>query len=532
VVDTPQHIVGNEDPVVVDVLGGVHVTKGRFPAIEMRGVGMSFPGVVALKNVDFSVMPGEVHALVGENGAGKSTMMKVLSGLNPGYTGEVLSSGRAVDLSSPKVATEEGIVLIHQELSYIPDLSVADNINLGREPALGRGFWLDRHGAFEQAKTTLERFNAGIDPKAPMRRLTPAERQLVEICKGVSRDPRVLILDEPTSSLSDRESHDLLDRLRALRQSGVGIIYISHHLEEVLSIATRVTVLRDGERVATRKVAEWSHDTLVRAMVGRELAMLERRPATRRADGPPALSVRGMTIPGAISDVSIDVAKGEILGLAGLIGAGRSDLARGIFGLRQVASGRVEVAGRSIRLGNPRHAMEAGLAIVTEDRRSDGFCPDLSVRENTSLPSISALARGGLVDMPAERGLVARMSAAVGLRAAGPEVEVRLLSGGNQQKVVIGKWLARNPSVLILDEPTRGIDIGAKAEVYEIVRGLADDGMAVLLISSDMLELLSLSDRIAVMCAGRITAEFHGATATEEAIMAAAVQFTAIPEAS
>jgi ribose transport system ATP-binding protein len=530
--DTPAHAASGETGTATGMCGGVHLMRDRVPAIEMRGVGMAFPGVVALKNVDFEVLPGEVHALVGENGAGKSTMMKVLSGLSPGYSGEVRSSGRVVTLSSPKVAAKEGVVLIHQELSYIPDLSVADNINLGREPVVGKSFWLDRRGAYEQARAMLERFRARIDPSAPMRHLTPAERQLVEICKGLSRNPRVLILDEPTSSLSDREAHDLLERLRTLRQSGVGIVYVSHHLEEVLSIASRITVLRDGERVATRLVAEWSHDTLVRAMVGRELALLERRPAAKGGDGQPALSVRGMTIPGAVTDVSLDVAKGEVLGLAGLIGAGRSDLARAVFGLRSVASGVVEVAGRPMRLGNPRVAMEAGLAIVTEDRRSDGFCPDLSVRENTSLPSISTLSRWALVDLLAERSLVARIAAAVGLRATGPEVEVRLLSGGNQQKVVIGKWLARNPAVLILDEPTRGIDIGAKAEVYEIIRRLADDGMAVLLISSDLPELLNLSDRIMVMCAGRITAEFDAAAATEEAIMAAAVQFMPKAEAS
>jgi len=488
--------------------------------VELRGVRKHFAGAVALAGVDLQVRAGEVHALVGENGAGKSTLMRVVAGLHGDYEGQVRVAGRPVRLASPARAAALGIALVHQELSLVPEMSVAENVFLGREP---HGRWpglVDFREMERRAGALLAELGVRLPVREKVARLGAGARQLVEIAKGLAAQPRLLILDEPTSSLSRSEAGELLARVRALRARGTASIYVSHKLDEVLAVADRISVLRDGARVATGPAAEWSEEALVRAMVGRDLSRLY--PRTRPAPGEVLLRVEGLGRRGHFSGVSFALRRGEVLGLAGLVGAGRSAVAQALFGLPPAAAGAITLAGARVRIRGPADAMRLGIALLPEDRRRQGLVPHLSVRENVSLASLGALSRLQSMRTAREREVVAGIAQRVGLAADAAELPVRWLSGGNQQKVLVARWLLRRPRVLILDEPTRGVDVGAKAEIHALVERLAAQGAGVLLVSSDLPEVLGLCDRVLVMRRGRIATELSREEASEERVVAAA----------
>jgi ABC-type sugar transport system ATPase subunit len=488
--------------------------------VELRGVRKHFAGAVALAGVDLELRAGEVHALVGENGAGKSTLMRVLAGLHGDYRGEIRVGGGPARLASPARAAALGIALVHQELSLVPEMSVAENVFLGREPQ-GRLPGLVDFRAMERgAEALLAELGVRLPVREKVARLGAGARQLVEIAKGLSQEPRILILDEPSSSLSRAETGELLARVRALRARGTAVVYVSHKLDEVLAVADRITVLRDGARVASRPVAEWSEEALVRAMVGRDLKRLY--PRTRPAPGEVVLRVEGLARPGRFRGVTFSLRRGEVLGLAGLVGAGRSDLAQALFGLPPAKSGAIALGGAPVRIRAPADAMALGIALVPEDRLRQGLVPRLSVRENVSLASLGALSRLQWMAAGRERAAVAGIAGRVGLAPGATELPVRRLSGGNQQKVVVARWMLRRPRILILDEPTRGVDVGAKAEIHALVDRLAGEGAAVLLVSSDLPEVLGMSDRVLVMRQGRIAAELSREKASEESVLAAA----------
>ena len=486
----------------------------------MQDVTKAFGTTVAVDAVDLDLAAGEVHALVGENGAGKSTLMRVLAGFYADYAGGIIIDGRPVRIGHPRQARALGIALVHQELSLVPELSVAENIFLGREPySLVPGF-ISQRAAEAGARALCDGLGISLDPAARVLHLSVAERQLVEIAKGVSANPRVLILDEPTSSLTYQEVRELFRVVRSLASRGRAIVYISHKLDEIFAVADHVTVLRDGRRVATAPAARWTEASLVHAMVGRDLSSLfPRSPAD---PGPVRLEVRDLGCRAAFRAVSFQVRGGEVVGLYGLIGSGRTALAEALFGLGAADAGEIRVDGRRVTIGSPADAIRHGIALTPEDRRRRGLIPMLSLRTNLSLRALPLLCRAGFVDGGRERSEVGRLIDALAIRAASQSVEVSTLSGGTQQKVVIGRWLMAPPRILILDEPTRGIDVGAKAEVHAIIDRLAAEGMAVLLVSSELPEILGMSDRILVMRDGELAGEFRRGEVTEEGIMTVA----------
>lgn len=487
------------------------------PLIEIRGLSKSYGGVRALSDVSLTIEAGEVHALVGENGAGKSTLIKALSGAVRADAGEVRVDGTSLPPGDVQASEAAGIVALHQESTAFPDLGAVDNIFVGRELKRGPG-WLDRTRMRGETQALLDRLGERIPLERPLRELPLAQRQMVGIARALSRQGRLLIMDEPTASLSARETETLSRIVRQLRTEGVSVLYISHRLEEVFALADRVTVLRDGEHVKTQAVADVSRDELVRLMVGRELQAEEAYEAGGVA-GEVVLDVRGLSQPPAFQDISFCIRAGEIVGLAGLIGAGRSEVAAALFGLTRPTAGQVMVGGQPLAPGSVRAATEYGLALVPEDRQHEGLVLPLSVGANLLLPNLS-----GRVRSPRrERTVVQRLVGDMTVKTASADVPVATLSGGNQQKVALGKWLAEPPKVLLLDEPTRGVDVGAKAEIYRLVRRLARDGMATLLISSDLPEVLALSDRILVMREGRIAGELSRTEATEESILSLAL---------
>ena len=490
--------------------------------VEVRGVSKAFGGVRALRDVSLSIAPGEVHALCGENGAGKSTLIKVLSGTYTPDWGLVLLAGQTLRLGSVHAAEAAGIAVIHQESVAFPHLSAEDNIFVGREPTRLGGLWLDRPSIRRQTLALFDRLSERIDPRRPVGELPVAQRQMVSIARALSRECRVLIMDEPTASLSGRETDVLFGIIRQLRSEGVSILYVSHRLEEVFDLADTVTVLRDGELAGTRGVGEVDRSGLIGLMVGRDV---EESPAPRPAAGPGEvmLEVSGLTRVGAFEDVSLAVRAGEVVALAGLVGAGRSELARAIFGVDEYDRGTVSLAGRKLPGGSPRAAIRRGLALVPEDRQHEGLVLPMSVGANLTLAVLRSLTRLGLRRPSAERPVILRQMADLGVRAAGARAPAETLSGGNQQKVVLGKWLATRPRVLILDEPTRGVDVGAKAEVHRLIRRLADDGMATLMISSELPEVLGMGDRVLVMRGGRISGRLTRAEATREQVLALAL---------
>ncbi len=487
-------------------------------AIEVCGVTKGFPGVQALRGVSFSVRKGEVHAVVGENGAGKSTLMKILAGAQAPDSGSVSLFGKLVGTFTPDHARRAGVAIIYQEFSLIPNLSAAGNISLGREPhRLG---WLRRREEVRRARRVLEELGMTQPPTRRVGRLSVADQQLVEIAKALSEDASILIMDEPASALSIEERDRLFAIVERLRSRGLAVLYVSHHLDEVFRLADRITVLKDGELVLTKEKAATDRNEIITCMVGRKLDQVF--PERAAQIGATALAVHHLESAPRLRDASLELHKGEIVGLYGLVGAGRTELCQALFGARR-SRGTVELEGERVRLRSPHAAIRRRIAFVTEDRKREGLVLGLSVRENLALPSLARRQRGSLVRTREERGVVGRIIDLLGIRTPSPETVAVQLSGGNQQKVVIGKWLLTEPSVLICDEPTRGIDVGSKAEIYARLRRLANDGMAILMVSSELPEILGMSDRIVVMREGRTVGEIAGSEATEEKVMSIAL---------
>lgn len=487
--------------------------------MRLEGVTKRFPGVVALHHVDFDLRPGEVHVLLGENGAGKSTLIKMLSGALEPDSGRIYAAGRQVRIASPHAAERLGIATIYQEFNLVPDLSVGENILLGRQPR--RFGVLNRRRMHAQARAWLDRVGLDIDPRRSAGELGIARKQLVEIAKALSLDARALVLDEPTAALTSGEARRLFAIMRELRDSDVGLVFISHHLEEIREIGDRVTVLRDGG-VTGRRTAEAPRDELVRLMVGRTIEA--QYPRIRPATGDSRLRVRRLTRRDAFAEVSFDVHAGEVVGLAGLVGAGRTELARAIFGADRYDSGSVEVDGRPVPPGSVLGSLRAGLGLVPEDRKGQGLVMGRPVAENLALTTLRAASRAGFVDRSGQRRRAREVAERLDIRMSGIDQPAATLSGGNQQKVVIGKWLSARNTVLVLDEPTRGVDVGAKVEIYELMNELTAQGHALLVISSELPEILGMTDRMLVMAGGRIRGELTAEEATQDAVMALAVQ--------
>ena len=491
------------------------------PVVALRDVWKSFGAVAALRGARLSLHAGEAHALVGENGAGKSTLIKVLAGVHRPDRGVLELDGVPVEFKGPQDARTAGIAVIHQEPALFPDLSVAENVFVGRQPR-GRFGRIDERTMRAEARTVLTRLGVDLDPRRPARGLSIADQQIVEIAKAVSLDARVLVMDEPTAALSGPEVTRLFSVVDALRAQGTAVLFISHRFAEVTALCQRVTVLRDGAHVMSSPLAKTTVDQLVERMVGREPDALFVRQEEQHPVGDPVLEVEGLSRAGVYRDVGLTVRAGEIVALAGLVGAGRSEVARGVFGVDRRDGGTVRVAGRALPPGRPRAAMAAGLALVPEDRRQQGLVLALSVQRNATLPRARQLSRFGFLVGGAERRAAREWAARLRTRYGDLDDPVGTLSGGNQQKVVLAKWLATAPKVLIVDEPTRGIDIGTKAEVHRLIARLAAEGVAILLISSELPEVLGMADRVLVMREGRLVAELPRAEANEERVIRAA----------
>ena len=496
---------------------GAAAPGGDAPYLSVRGIRKAYPGVQALDGVSFDVLPGEVHALVGENGAGKSTLVRILAGAVKADAGDILINGKPVAIHSPKQAEELGIAVIYQEFNLVPSMSVAENIMLGREPV--RGVAIDWQELRARATAAISQLGVQLPVGLEVRSLSVAQQQMVEIAKALSTQARVIFMDEPSAALTTQEVMVLFGIIQTLKRSGVGIVYISHRLEEVFAIADRITIFRDGKLVKTDVKSAITPDDVIRAMVGRSLSS---HFPTLPPDPPhaqPLLSMRHLTTPGRINDVSLEVFPGEIVGLAGLIGAGRTSLLRAICGADRFASGSLELDGAPLRPRNPHDAIAAGLALVTEDRKNQGLILGMTIRENVTLPHLEAFVRHGRIDRGEEAQAVAKLAAELRIRTPSLEQLVRNLSGGNQQKVVLAKWLLEKAKLICFDEPTRGIDVGAKAEIYELMVGLAQSGVGILMASSELPEVLGMSMRIVVMHQGRIAHIFERGEATQEAII-------------
>ncbi len=487
-------------------------------ALRMQGITKTFPGVKALSDVNFSVDFGRVHAIVGENGAGKSTLMKVLSGVYMPTTGTTEVDGVEVRLRKPADAQRHGIHMVHQELNLIPDLTVAENVFLGRMPR--KHLLVDRQEMIRSTEAVLSELGADINPRANVGELSISQQQLVEIAKAYAADPRIIVLDEPTSSLSEHETAALFKILGKMKSAGIAIIYISHRLKEVLEIADDVTILRDGRMIDSRPADGITASEMIKLMVGREVTNVF--PKTPSKIGKPVLKVENLSDGFNFEGVSFDVNAGEIVGLTGLVGAGRTEVAKTIFGLAKMTDGSIEINGKRIAINSPSAARAAGIAYVPEDRKGEGIVRTMTVRENISLAILRQLSRFGRVSMRADRDLAAKYVADFSIVPSDPERRIDLLSGGNQQKAVISKWLSAQPSVLILDEPTRGVDVGAKSEIHRIIGELVSNGMAVLMISSELPEIIGVCDRVFVMRDGRATPPLGRAELSEERIMSLA----------
>lgn len=492
--------------------------------LQMAGISKSFPGVQALQNVDFSVNAGECVALVGENGAGKSTLMKILSGVYAQDEGSIAINGQPVVPRNPHHAQQLGVSIIYQEFNLFPNMSIEENIFIGREP--NRTGFVDRSQMREAAIGFLNQVGVDLDPRAMVRDLSVAQQQMVEIAKALSYNARIVIMDEPTSALTDIEVRALFKIIRSLKEQGLGIVFVSHRLEEVFEICDRITVLRDGRNAGELLTAASTPDQVVRMMVGREMTDLYQKGASTATDRV-VLEVRNLSRRGTQQDdakvvldgVSLDVRAGEIVGLAGLVGSGRTEVARAIFGADPFDSGEIYLDGERIYVKSPADAIRRGIALAPEDRKLQALVLALAIRENIALPNLGRLSKLGFVRRREERNLANQYIEALSVRTPSMEQKVINLSGGNQQKVVLAKWLALNPNVLIVDEPTRGIDIGAKAEVHSLLSRLAEQGVAVLMISSELPEILGMSDRIYVMREGKMTGVIDRADATEERVM-------------
>lgn len=489
------------------------------PLVAVEHVSKSYGGVHALRDVSFSIAPGEVHALCGENGAGKSTIIKIITGSVVPDQGQVLIGGEPLPMGDVRIAEDMGIAVIHQESTAFLHLNAEDNIFVGREPRKLGGLLLDRPEMSRQTRALLDRLGEHIDQRRALMEMTVAQRQMVGMARALSRKCRLLIMDEPTASLSARETEVLFRIIRQLRSDGVSILYVSHRMEEVFDLSDRVTVFRDGKWVDTQPTKNMTTASLIQLMVGREVGLLNRRSDADKKYGPVRLEVRNLSRGKMYRDVSFSVREGEIVGLAGLVGAGRSEVAQAIFGIDPADAGDVLVNNQPLPGNSIKAALAAGIALVPEDRQHLGLVLPMSVGENLTMAVLKSLTTGGLISGSRHRQLAARLMKDLSIKAASPSVATETLSGGNQQKVMLGKWLAPEPKILILDEPTRGIDVGAKAEVHRLVRELASKGMATILISSELPELLALSDRIVVMRQGSVSGELSGEQATQEKLL-------------
>ncbi|GAB3263314.1 sugar ABC transporter ATP-binding protein [Larkinella harenae] len=489
--------------------------------LTVRGLSKTFSSVKALDGVQLDLRKGEVHALMGENGAGKSTFMKILVGLYQPDAGEIFFEGQELKSQAVSEVLKKGISMIHQELLVVPELTVAQNIFLGRESRGGLFGWIDEKKLNQDAGALLTQMGVTISPSTKMKYLSVAEMQMVEIAKAISNNAKVIIMDEPTSALSDKEVATLFGIIRDLKQQGVAIIYISHKMDEIFTISDTITVLRDGKYIATQPAAELDNNALIRMMVGREIASLF--PDSRTQKGKEVLAVRNLRRNGKFANINFEVHAGEVLGLAGLMGAGRTEIARAIFGLDPLDEGEIYLRGKQLIIKTPQDAIQNGIGYVSEDRKGLGFIPGLSVKHNITLGSLSNHTKGPFIQDQSEATTAARMIADLRIKTPGPDQQVQFLSGGNQQKVVIAKVLLSSPELVILDEPTRGIDIGAKSEIYKLINQLAADGIAVIMISSELPEILGLSDRILVLSQGQQTALLSKEDATQETIMHYAV---------
>jgi len=496
------------------------VKSEAITVLTMRHIRKSFPGLVALDDVDFNLRKSEVHVLLGENGAGKSTLVKILGGAYQKDAGEITLDDRKIDIKNPRHAQQTGIACIHQEFNLIPHLSVGENILLGREP-MRIGALIDQTAIFREAEKALRDLGVDIDVRKPVHELSVAEQQIVEVAKALSMEARILIMDEPTSALTEHEIQSLFATIRKLKQRDVGIIYISHRLDELFEIGDRVTVLRDGKYVGTRDVSSISKPELIRMMVDRPVG--ERFPKQGADRGEEVLRVEGLGIKSVLKDISFSLYRGEVLGIAGLMGSGRTTLARTIFGLEKPDTGKIYVKGRLSDIRSPRAAIASGIGFLTEDRKTQGLVLGLSVIANMCLPSIEKISKLGIVSHTEEQRLSEKFVRDLHIKTPALSQKVIYLSGGNQQKVVLSKWLCRQADIFIFDEPTRGIDVGAKEEIYHLMNRLTANGVGILMISSEMPEVLGMSDRILVMHQGRIGGEFCARETTQEQILRCAL---------
>ena len=495
------------------------MTTSQTPALHLSQVRKAFGAVVALRSGTLTVERGSIHALVGENGAGKSTLVKIVAGVHQRDAGTFQLHGDDVDFASTGASKDAGVAVIYQEPTLFPDLSVTENIFMGRQP-VGRGRRIDRRAMHDEARALFSRLGVAIDPRRPAQGLSIADQQIIEIAKAISLDASVLIMDEPTAALSGVEVERLFAVARSLRDEGRALVFISHRFEEVFALCDTVTVMRDGSYVSTHAIADVTPDDIVRSMVGREVADLF--PKTVAPVGDVVLDVQGLQSPGVFHDVSFSVRAGEIVGLAGLVGAGRSEIARAVFGVDDYTEGSVSLAGSPVRKGSPRAAIRAGMAFVPEDRRKQGLVTDASVAWNVASVIRRGLTRAGVLTASTESAAAAPWAGRLEVKTAALDMNAATMSGGNQQKVVIAKWLATEPRLLIIDEPTRGIDVGTKSEVHRLLSELAGQGLAILMISSELPEVLGMADRVLVVCEGRITAELDRDEATPEKVMTAA----------
>ncbi|WP_028522656.1 sugar ABC transporter ATP-binding protein [Runella limosa] len=498
------------------------MTRQPDQLLQVRNLSKSFVGVKALDQVQLDLKKGEVHAVMGENGAGKSTFMKILMGLLSPDSGEIWLEGDVLKNADVNETLKRGISMIHQEMLVVPELTVAQNIFLGREKTNWLPFWLDDAHTNAQAEAILQQMGVDIAPTTLLKHLSVAEMQMVEIAKAISNNAKVIIMDEPTSAISDKEVATLFKIIKDLKQQGVGILYISHKMDEIFQISDTITVLRDGQYIGTKPASELDQPTLISMMVGREITNLF--PEIVPSKGEVVLSVKRLTRQGVFSDITFEVRKGEVLGLAGLMGAGRTEVARAIFGLDRYDNGEIQLNGQTIRIHSPAEAIALGIGYVSEDRKGLGFIPAMTIQDNITLSSLSQHAKAGWVMTDREASVATHMMQNLRIKATGAAQKVSHLSGGNQQKVVIAKVLQAAPDVVILDEPTRGIDIGAKFEIYKLINDLTAQGIAVVMISSELPEILGLSHRILVLSKGKQTALLVREEATQDVIMKYAMQ--------
>lgn len=491
--------------------------------IKMEGIEKHFTGVHALKGCQFELLAGEVHALVGENGAGKSTMMKILTGMYPKDDGQIFVRGKEVHIIDTKVAQNLGISMIHQELHLAQDLTVAQNIYLGREPRKALNLLLDERKMNEQTATLLKQMNLDVDPATPVAELTVARQQMVEIIKAISYEAQVLIMDEPTAALSDAEIEELFIMIEKLRKRGVGIVYISHRMAELKRICDRITVMRDGAYIDTVMAKEVSVERIISMMVGREIYHTS-KPHTSGSHQEVVLSVKELNRGRTLKNISFELRKGEILGFAGLVGAGRTEVARAIFGADPIDSGEIRIHGKKVNITSPHQAVQHGIGYLSEDRKRFGCVLDMDVKTNVAIASLTRFSRFGWMQDKAISHDAERVVENLKVKTPSIHQKIKYLSGGNQQKVIIGKWLTRNCDIIIFDEPTRGIDIGAKSEIYKLLDSLAHEGKSIIMISSELPEILRLSHRILVMCEGRITGDLVNEDVSQETIMSFATQ--------